>query len=181
MTSPRAVALSLAGALAACGGAEPSDPPAAQAPASFVAFARDFEGFESWAAFPLGPGTPAVGEIEGPRTVFASRLPAPGEAALPVGTKLVKVIGDGPVETRQVFAMAKRGGDYNAFGAKGWEWFELTRDARGAVSVDWRGVSPPDGTAYGTNLRGGACNECHVEQGAATDAVLTPGVAPTGR
>ncbi len=171
----------LVSSLAACGGAESSAPPPAPESTSFVAFARDFEGFESWAAFPLGVGVPAIGEIEGPRTVYASRLPAPGEAALPIGTRLVKVIGDGPIETRQVFAMAKRGGDYNAFGARGWEWFELERDARGALTIDWRGISPPDGTSYGSNIRGGACNECHVEQGAASDAVLTPGVAPAAR
>ena len=181
MTWSRYAALIASAVGVACGGAESAEPAASPQATSFVAFARDFDGFEAWNAFPLGVGEAAPGEISGPRTVYASRLPAPGEAEVPVGTRLVKVIGDGPVESRQVFAMAKRGGDYNAFGARGWEWFELKRDATGALSIDWRGISPPEGTSYGTNIRGGACNECHLERGAATDAVLTPGVAPVSR
>lgn len=161
-------------AVASCGQAESSPADAPAAPTSFVAFARDFDGYERWQGFPLGVSTPAEGEIDGPRTIFASRIPAPGTPEFPVGTLLVKEIGDGPVAERQVFGMAKRGGDYNAFGAKGWEWFELKRTADGALTIDWRGIAPPEGKGYGTNIKGGACNDCHASLGAANDAVLTP-------
>lgn len=35
----------------------------------------------------------------------------------------------------------------------------LTDD--GHVTIDWRGISPPDGKGYGAGIKGGACNTCH--------------------
>jgi hypothetical protein len=56
--------------------------------------------------------------------------------------------------------MAKRGGNYNLFGASGWEWFELAPSDNGTPVIVWRGITPPDGEGYG-GAAGGACNNCH--------------------
>jgi hypothetical protein len=67
------------------------------------------------------------------------------------------------VDKRQYFAMVKRGGSENAYGAKGWEWFELQNAADGTPGIVWRGVNPANGS-YGGNPTGG-CNPCHVACG----------------
>jgi hypothetical protein len=68
------------------------------------------------------------------------------------------------------FAMVKRGADYNASGAVGWEWFELTRDANGSARIKWRGQGPPAGETY--SAAGQTCNDCH-KAAAANDSVMT--------
>jgi len=72
----------------------------------------------------------------------------------------VKESGDGDLPSRHVFAMVKRGGGFNAEGAKEWEWFELHNEANGGVTIVWRGVGPATGDAYGGVSTGG-CNTCH--------------------
>jgi hypothetical protein len=77
--------------------------------------------------------------------------------------------------------MAKRGGDYNAEGALGWEWFDLDLTESGGVAVDWRGPVPPEGRGYecalGEDDAGsegvGDCNTCH-GAAEANDFVLSP-------
>lgn len=127
----------------------------------FVAFGREFENFRKWEKFPL-PEDPegAVVHLAGKRTEYLNKRPPPGATTFPTGTIIVKEM-DGDLETRQIFAMVKRGGDFNPTGAKGWEWFELTNKADGiGVNIVWRGVGPPDGERYG-GAPTGACNVCH--------------------
>ena len=136
-----------------------------------MAFGPDFQGFVDWPSlalqFPSVSGSP---HAAGPRTVFINHEPPPDATAFPVGTIIVKrTEADG-----QLFARAKRGGDYNASGAVGWEWFELTTSASGAVAIKWRGFGPPLGEAYGGDPAAG-CNACH-KLAVDNDYVLTPGL-----
>ena len=127
----------------------------------FLAFAKDFEGFRTWTSTPAGSATePASTHTTGPRTVYVNREPKSGSAAFPVGTVIVKESADGPIESRTVFAMVKRGGGYNQDGAEDWEWFELLNRDDKTVSIVWRGVGPPVGEKYGGDPNGG-CNGCH--------------------
>lgn len=130
-------------------------------PLIFVAFGRDFENFRTWEKFVL-PEDPdgTVVHLAGKRTEYLNKRPPAGAKAFPIGTIIVKEM-DGDLETRQIFAMVKRGGGFNPSGAKEWEWFELTNKADGVgVNILWRGVGPPDGERYG-GAPAGACNVCH--------------------
>lgn len=62
-------------------------------------------------------------------------------------------------QPKQHFAMVKRSATFNAQGAKGWEWFELTEDDD-VVAIGWRGLGAPDGENYGGDPAG-SCNGCH--------------------
>ncbi len=181
--APLAVALSVA-ALAACGGGgEARDEGAAGAagqgpiPEPFIALERDFQGFSGWKSYELGhqEGNVDLGEPAGTRTTYVSRVPDADATSFPVGTILVKKIVGDVAEDDRVFAMAKRGAGFNAIGAVGWEWFELSVESSGHVGIVWRGVAPPPGNGYGTSL-GGSCNLCHVEA-AKDDYVLTPALS----
>lgn len=190
-STPFALALSLvvAAAAAACGGDDdddgvtpliPSTPPNSVSVAcdawtsaagtgalpsvspttSFVAFSSDFQGFRAWPSFTL-PGAPDVGggaHVAGDRTVYINQVPAAGSTTFAKGTIIVKAItGPDP----KLFAMVKRGGDFNGTGAVGWEWFEVHELSGDTVmDVEWRGVGPPDGENYAGNAEGG-CNGCH--------------------
>ena len=76
------------------------------------------------------------------------------------GTIIVKEPSDGDLTTRQIFAMVKRGGDFNPTGAVNWEWFELQNVDSATVQIVWRGFGPPAGETYGGNPA--FCNGCHV-------------------
>ena len=139
----------------------------------FIAFANDFVGFHDWQAFDVtkdaAPGTvhPDAMLIE-----YLNESPPSGSTAFPVGTIIVKEGTDGPVVGRRYFAMAKRGGTFNAAGATGWEWFELENLTGGGVRVIWRG-EPPLGDMYGGDPNS-TCNSCHVQCG--NDAVCAKAV-----
>jgi len=140
--------------------------------APFIALDRDFAGFRSWESFDGAAG--AHGGAT--HRTYLSERPPPGRTAFPVGTRMVKVVlaADGS-ELPGPHAMAKRGGDYNADAATGWEWFELGKTLSGNDVIAWRGQRPPREGEYqagnGTGL-GGDCNACHVP--ATNDAVLDP-------
>jgi hypothetical protein len=154
--------------LVACSQAAPapSDGP-------FVASASDFAGFRSWWSVAITVDVaPGDSHLNGPRHVFLNRHPPPGSKTFPVGTILVKETDPGPLTARSVFAMVKRGGDYDPTGAPGWEWFSLANLADGSESIVWRGPGPAGGGAYGDAPLGG-CNACH-GSAAAEDYVLTP-------
>ncbi len=144
-----------------CGGTSAVADAGSGRSASFIALVGDFEGYPGWTHFDLGHQTGGAVHLPGARSVFINRPPPPGSATFPVGTILVKVVhpeadaGEGD----QVFAMAKRGGDFNDGGAAGWEWFELDAVAQPPLMV-WRGALPPARKGYGGGA-GGACNECH--------------------
>jgi len=145
-----------------------SDPPPV-----FIAAASDFDGFRSWPNIAITIDiAPGDSHLNGPRHVFYNRAPARGATAFPVGTILVKQTDPGPLAGRAVFAMVKRGGDYDPTGDVDWEWFELANQADGSEVIVWRGPGPAGGGAYGNGPLGG-CNACH---GSAerTDYVLTP-------
>lgn len=131
---------------------------------TFIALQRDFDSLESWQRFELGSGA-LDGHPTGPRVVFASQLPPSGSAVFPVGTILAKAIESGAPTEWVIHAMVKRGGDYNARGARGWEWFELKLTESRAPVIVWRGESPPSGEGYGC-VAGACdeapdCNQCH--------------------
>ena len=166
----RLAALAACALGAACGGG-PSAPPPSMPNGEFVAFGSDFQDFVDWPSialtFPSVAGSP---HAAGARTVFINHEPPPDATAFPVGTILVKrTEADG-----QLLARVKRGGNYNASGAVGWEWFELVLSTDGKVAIKWRGFGPPLGEAYGGDPTAG-CNGCH-KLAIDNDYVLTPGL-----
>jgi hypothetical protein len=149
----------------------------------YVAFERDFSDFRSWPRVAVG-SAPLVGHSEGQRYVYRRPTPAmqgdggagDGGLAFATGTVLVKAVESGAADTWRVFAMVKRGGEYNRDGARGWEFFELKIDAAGRVSILARGVRP--GVAYdAVNEVELTCNDCH-RAAAGTDSVLSGAVLP---
>ncbi len=127
---------------------------------SYLAFASNFAGYEAWqhAASIGAEGAPAGVHDLGPMTVFWNQLPPAGAEEFEVGTIIVKQTDPGAA-TPQVFAMVKRGGDYNSAGARNWEFFELLPGSAAAPVILWRGVGPPNGESYGGDPN--TCNTCH--------------------
>lgn len=147
----------------------------------YVAMARDFESYRHWKRYVLQEPDLRLGT--GARTVYIDPPPPRDATVFPLCTRIVKVgeEGDDPTEWLMV-AMAKRGGDYNADGAVGWEWFDLDLTDRGVPAIEWRGPVPPEGRGYecalGEDDGGveiGDCNTCHAAS--ANDAVLTAELA----
>jgi hypothetical protein len=132
-------------------------PGPAPTPGSAVLFQRDFQGFTAWPHFDLISEV-AIGDgaihHSGKRTVYINKMPTSGATSFDTGTIIVKTMQSG-----EVFARVKRGGDYNKNGNLGWEWFEL-KDVDGVWAIVWRGITPPAGFCYG-GIVGGACNDCH--------------------
>lgn len=162
--------------LAACG--RDAEPAARPAPSVFIAFARDFAAFEEWTRFDRGEDRVPPTHLGRTSAIYVDRLPSAGASAFPVGTRIVRVERDsGDPGAWEVHAMVKRGGGFNAGGARGWEFFELTLDrTRRRPSIRWRGEGPANGDGYRAPEGGGdvlGCNHCH---GAATwnDSVLSP-------
>lgn len=170
----------LCGALAGCGGGELDGPRAGAGgagggsageqggaagsgaePTTFIALERDFAGYRKWTSFYMGEGDPETDDILGPRTVYINQLPKPGATKFPVGTIIVKAVQVGEPAEWQLFAMVKRGGDYNFLGARDWEFFDMAQDAAYVPTVNWRGIGPPPGAGYGGSIKGGTCNNCH--------------------
>ncbi|MBL8954061.1 MAG: hypothetical protein JNK82_25010 [Myxococcaceae bacterium] len=144
----RTAAYAITLALWACGPAPEPEPE------SFVPFASHFARYTSWESFVIPGGAQQEdAHVSGDRTLYLKRRPPRGATRYPVGTLIVKVT---PL---QVFAMAKRGGGYNAQGAVDWEWLEL----EGTVEqpfIRWRGIGAPDGEGYGPPGES-SCNLCH--------------------
>ncbi len=151
-----------------------------------IAMMRDFAGFTDWDRYPVSGAMLPVGVADGPTYIYANRAPDPARARWPVGTIFVKVIesGDGPADWT-IHAMVKRGVPYNAEGAVGWEFFELSlpggRD--GDPLILWRGPGPPSGHGYASQgVDAGpdgiplVCNDCHAASWR-NDGVLTPALA----
>ena len=160
-----------------CSGKDPS--PVVLAP--FVAFESDFQDFHSWESFAITMDiAPGNDHLNGPRHLFLNKRPPAGSHEFPVGTIMVKESdGDDPT-ARHIFAMVKRGADFNVGGALNWEWFELANASSGAVVIKWRGFGPSNGDAYGGDATGG-CNACH-KTAAASDYVFTgPTTAMIGK
>jgi hypothetical protein len=160
----------LAGALS-CG-------PASSSPNTFVPLQRDFAGYTSWTRVDLGDA-PLAGHPAGPRAAYVNHPLPPGAREYPVGTIIVKEIHttDWPY-TLDLFAMAKRGGDYDPNGAVGWEFFKLLVDSSGTPVIQARGINPSGNDPYTVSGTGG-CNGCHAAPGTdETDHILSPMLQP---
>jgi hypothetical protein len=143
-----------------------TEPPAGS---TYLAFAQDFQGYHSWPSYDTTKDADLVGIHDGSVvTEYINRLPPSGSTEFPLGTLVVKEATGGTIP-HEIFAMAKRGGSFNAV-ATGWEWFELENlaCADDRVKLLWRGVGPPIGEVYGGDPNAG-CNGCHADCG--NDAV----------
>lgn len=127
----------------------------------FVALPSTFDGFHAWPSVRAvpPPGVDAGLHGAGEWTAYIERRPPAMSASFPIGTIIVKESSDPDPRKRTVFAMVKRGGGYNAQGAVGWEWFELTNGPNDEPQLKWRGTGPPSGEMYGGDPNG--CNGCH--------------------
>lgn len=148
--------------LVSCASPAPGKAPTrAPVPEVFIAMLDDLIVYEKWERFDRGldrvPPT-----HDGQTRIYVDRLPAPGASEFEVGTRIVRVEerSDGPWE---IHAMVKRGGGFNAEGARGWEFFELTLDEGGGANMVWRGLGPPSGDGYVAPEGGHLldCNHCH--------------------
>jgi hypothetical protein len=150
-----------------CGDAAP--------PRVFIALQRDFAPFEAWAAYDLGE-VELEGHPRGRRVAHLNRAPPPGSADFPVGTIVVKTTQAAGTSTATVHAMVKRGGEFNALGAAGWEWFELALVGERVPVILWRGDRPPDGERYECPAASCEdapdCNRCH-QAAASNDYVMS--------
>lgn len=163
------IRLAIACALAGCAGHGAS----ADAGDTFIAFNPAFQPFRTWTS--LHDDGPAPGtfppDVLGPRTQYINHVPPHGSTEFPVGTIIVEVRESG---TMKIFSGVKRGGGFNAGGAKDWEWFELSEmaGAGSEVSIVWRGFGPPNGDTYGGDTN--TCNSCHTACGGSNDDVCSP-------
>jgi hypothetical protein len=158
----------VAGAFVGCGQDVPPGP-------VFQAYAHDFQGFEKWPSETFDdPNAAGATHVAGIRTIYLNHAPPAGATEFPLGTIIVKQTSDG-----KIFAQVKHGGGYNLKGAKNWEWFEIAKNAAGAVYIQWGATFPPAGEAYGGDPNG--CNSCHMLGDALTnDYVIAPGLSLKG-
>lgn len=172
-----AAALALA-ATAGCGGAGSGE--------TFIALQSDFAGYDGWPSVALGDA-PLAGHPPGPRFGYLNHRAKKGATEYPIGTIVVKTIEPSSSQaTWEVFAMAKRGGNFNPGGARDWEFFRL-KILNGVPHIVTRGENAfdPDvdgGGGYGTDLPGqfaSVCNGCHgTPSSDATDHILSPLLQP---
>jgi len=155
------------------------EPPILPKPAPFIAFERDFQDFRNWSDVEL-PDVEAQGvtHTEGKAREYVNAFPAPGRTSFPVGTIIVKEVTNDQKKTHEIFAMVKRGAEYNRSGAPGWEWFELREREDESVAIVWRGINAPNGEDYAGDPLGG-CNSCH-QLSAKNDYVKTKSLALAG-
>jgi hypothetical protein len=129
---------------------------------TFTAFGKDFAGYHGWAAYDVTADADLAGIHDGSMvTEYVNKVPSGGLSEFPVATIIVKEASGGTLP-HELFAMVKRGGDYNS-ALQGWEWFELQNldDGTDRVRIVWRGFGPPDGESYGGDV-GSGCNTCHL-------------------
>lgn len=162
-------ALLVVAASSSCGGkAATKPPPVVQ---QFLVQDSDIADFTSWYSQPfvIDP----IADIfypPGSRFGFINHVAAPGATSYPIGTIIIKAIENSKDPTTwQLFGMSKRGGDYNAAGAVGWDFF-LPRFENGVPHIYSSGLTPtvdgnPDMGAVneGSYFAGGqiACDVCH--------------------
>jgi hypothetical protein len=142
----------------------------------------EFVGVSHWHIFDRGADPVHLDDPTGHATVFVDHLPPHGVTEFPVGTHILRVMGEGDDPTQwEAHGLVKVGGDFNADGARGWEYYGLamSRDANGdlVATTRWHGVGPPDGDGYASSDPDAGpvlgCNHCH---GAATwnDSIIGP-------
>ncbi|MFT3835913.1 MAG: hypothetical protein QM723_02815 [Myxococcaceae bacterium] len=139
-----------------CGAQSKPDAGIDAGPNEFIAVQGDFSGYPQWHTFDLGFTDGDSAHFAGHRVVYLKQDPPHGATEWPVGTLLVKYVeADGGA--RQIFGMAKRGGDFNPDGAVGWEWFQIAPDTSPPFFL-WRGAQPPP-FVYNNGPSG--CDDCH--------------------
>ncbi len=184
--APGALAVTMTAVMtfAACGGL-PADDTTTLDPSTvgcFVAYPAQFTDFRLWPSHHIDGASDLGGQthVKGPRTEYMNALPDAGADAAPAsatafaqGTILVTEIESADPATHHVFAMVKRGCSFNADGAKGWEWFELSPGSIGGgkENILWRGINSPADKTYGDT--GGGCNACHAVTCARNDSVCS--------
>ena len=151
----------LALALLGCGGDEAAPPE----PGLFIALSPQFRDFRSWPRVAISAGDDPIDPTQ-PFFAYANMPPPAAGAQYPVGSILVHTVEltEDPMSW-EVFAMVKRGGGYNASGARDWEFFRLGFASGDVPFIISRGFSPVDDGIYSSGP-GRGCNGCH----AATDA-----------
>jgi hypothetical protein len=132
----------------------------------FVASEADFVDFDRWERFDRGARGFLPSHPDGATYVYLNRRPPADAVRHPTGTVIVRVTQGGPTSDWEVHAMVKRGGGYNAGGAAGWEYFDLTMERTGerlTPRIHWRGEGPVNGDGYAHGAEGVAlgCNHCH--------------------
>lgn len=136
---------------------------------SFIAVQQDFADFATWDSFEIeldgAEGTRAHSG-DGPLMGYINQLPPAESTEFPVGTILVKTVEAGAPQDWTIQVMVKRGGNFNALGALGWEYLDLEINAENTPVILWRGEAPPSGHGY--EALGGTeteieldCNSCH--------------------
>jgi hypothetical protein len=162
----------------------------------FIALQRDFESFRTWKKFSFGDA-PIEGHPTGQRYGFVKEVLQPGQKAYPVGDIIVKTIetppspspspwpSPVPEQNWDLFAMAKRGGNFNVDGAKNWEYFTLRINPDGVPVILARGIDASDVPGSGGHGYIGAngniirCNGCHGDPTMAQyDYILNPELEP---
>ena len=152
----------------------------------FIAEESDFAPFQSWTSFTL-PGNDPLSSLVyplGARQAFLNQRPPHGAREYPVGTLIVKAVQQDDIPQHwELFARAKRGGNFNPAGAVNWEFFLLIIDTDGTVRIASRGIAPQDdghGDMSGIMSAGyfngqgiiAPCNVCHGQSTtAATDHI----------
>jgi hypothetical protein len=159
-------ALLVAALLGACSGSgDDTETPEAGtgigADSCFIAYDTNFANFTQWTSHAYSAPISIGGNIHfaGPRTEYINELPPKGATEFPVGTIIVKEIDGISADTHHIFAMVKRGCDYNAGGAPSWEWYEIEGSA-GAYTIIWSGPTAPPGESY-ADAGNATCNSCH--------------------
>jgi hypothetical protein len=174
------LALVVAAALGACSGSR-GDGDTSEAgtgtgaDSCFIAYDTSFAGFTQWTSYAYSESASIGGNIHfaGPRTEYINKLPAQGATEFAPGTIIVKEIVGINADSHHIFAMVKRGCDYNAGGATNWEWYELLNTS-GAYSIIWSGSSAPPGETY-ADAGNASCNSCHTAC-ADNDYVCSPDI-----
>ncbi len=127
----------------------------------------------------------------GPRIGFLNQRPAHGAKLYPVGTIVVKAVQTTPKpQDWAIFALAKRGADFNPSGAVGWEYFLLKIGDDDVPRITSRGIAPSDdgrgdmgtivpSTGYFSGGVIAPCNLCHGQSvHADTDFMISTELAP---
>lgn len=126
---------------------------------------EDFADFQHWTRTEV-PTTDTY-----PHTVYSNPI-ADTDHPWALGAAFVRAEESGPPGAWLLHGMARRGGDFNAGLASGWEFFGLFVDEHGDTQLIWRGEHPPLSAGYvepdtgvpdvGPNgLPAGDCNGCH--------------------